>query len=256
MADIIANASTSSDTNSLSAPQEEISQLRSSVPSRVVHSGSSLDVSQSPNPSSAASLSTPWRNPVRLQRIKQALQVQHQQQHRLQRQETASRLLQPPSSNQGFQYVYIPTKARVPIGQLLNRLRKLEINNSRRLDINYPTRSVVVLLVQNDYVPELKSQLQRFKFQIKGDFGPCNGNILQDPRYKEYTKEQQDEQALIHLTDRIERAIHHIRPCEVYSDPFLLQLRTCSQINEEIMSSHANKPEDLFLTQHDEDLDM
>ncbi|KAG1024491.1 hypothetical protein G6F43_014171 [Rhizopus delemar] len=71
--------------------------------------------------------------------------LEKRQQRRIQRQENAARFLQPPSENQGFQYIYIPTKARVPIGQLRNRLRRLDINNSRILDINYPTRNIVAL---------------------------------------------------------------------------------------------------------------
>lgn len=70
----------------------------------------------------------------------------------------------------------------------------------------------MTLRVHNVYAPELKVQLQRFKIQFKEDFNPCNGDILQNPRYKEYSKEQRGQQALIHHTDQIEHAIQHIRP--------------------------------------------
>ncbi|EIE92434.1 hypothetical protein RO3G_16956 [Rhizopus delemar RA 99-880] len=68
---------------------------------------------------------------------------------------TAARLLQPPSKNQGFQYLYLSTKARFPVGQVRSRLRKLKINNDRILDISYPDRHDVALMVDNDYADEL-----------------------------------------------------------------------------------------------------
>ncbi|KAG0846510.1 hypothetical protein G6F16_013408 [Rhizopus arrhizus] len=101
-----------------------------------------------------SSQTPPWHNPQRISQIKRSL-AENEQQRRTQRQEAAARLLQPPSENQGFQYVYLPTKARVPIGQIRTRLRKLDIQNTRILDIHYPDRNIVALLVHNDYVDEL-----------------------------------------------------------------------------------------------------
>ncbi|KAG1464453.1 hypothetical protein G6F46_002894 [Rhizopus delemar] len=83
----------------------------------------------------ATTAPTPWRNPEQAQ--------------------TAARLLQPPSKNQGFQYLYLSTKARFPVGQVRSRLRKLKINNDRILDISYPDRHDVALMVDNDYADEL-----------------------------------------------------------------------------------------------------
>ncbi|KAG1549161.1 hypothetical protein G6F47_002729 [Rhizopus delemar] len=98
---------------------------------------------------------TPWHQPEKLQKIKDQLTAQRQQ-RRLQRQEATARLLQPPSTNQGFKYIYLPTKARVPIGQIRSRLRKLDINNNRIIDIHYPDRNIVALLIHNDYEDELR----------------------------------------------------------------------------------------------------
>ncbi|CEG74756.1 hypothetical protein RMATCC62417_09913 [Rhizopus microsporus] len=112
----------------------------------------------------------PWHNPQRISQIKHSL-AEHEQQRRLQRQEAAARLLQPPSENQGFQYVYLPTKARVLIGQIHTLLRKLDITNNRILDIHYPDHNVVALLVHNDYMNDHK-QLKCFKVTLKDDFDP------------------------------------------------------------------------------------
>ncbi|KAI9471979.1 MAG: hypothetical protein EXX96DRAFT_622164 [Benjaminiella poitrasii] len=69
------------------------------------------------------------------------------------KQAAAAHFFQRPSTN----HIYIPTKARIPIGKLRTTLRHLGIPNGKLLDIHYPTRNIVY----NDYVPELKSTLHQ-----------------------------------------------------------------------------------------------
>ena len=135
----------------------------------------------------------------------------------MQRQEAAARLLQPPSENQGFQYVYLPTKARVPIGQIRTRLRKLGIINNRILDIHYPDRNIVTLLVHNDYVSELRKQLGRFKVTPKDDFDPCDPKVLRDPKYADLSLEERANFTPIHNSDHMACALNYTRaPCQVF----------------------------------------
>ncbi|KAG1154621.1 hypothetical protein G6F37_009285 [Rhizopus arrhizus] len=154
--------------------------------------------------------SAPWHEPAKVQRIKDNLFASRNQ-RRLQRQEAAARFLQPPSDNQGFQYIYVPTKARVPIGQVRSRLRKLDINNNRILGIHYPDRNILALLVHNDYATELRQQLQRFKVTIKDDFDPCTSQNLRDPKYANLPVEERTNRAFMHHCDRMERALQFIR---------------------------------------------
>ncbi|KAG1373108.1 hypothetical protein G6F61_010460 [Rhizopus arrhizus] len=154
--------------------------------------------------------SAPWHEPAKLQRIKDNLFASRNQ-RRIQRQEAAARFLQPPSDNQGFQYIYVLTKARVPIGQVRSRLRKLDINNNRILDIHYPDRNILALLVHNDYAAELRQQLQRFKITIKDDFDPCSPQNLRDPKYANLPVEERTNRAFMHHCDRMERALQFIR---------------------------------------------
>ncbi|KAG1038955.1 hypothetical protein G6F43_012606 [Rhizopus delemar] len=116
--------------------------------------------------------------------------------------QAAARILQPPSENQGFKYIYLPMKARVPIGQLRSRLRKLDINNNRILDIHYPDRNVVALLVHNDYTDEFRSHLQRFKVTPKDDFNPCNPKLFRDPQYADASDEELANLAFMHHCNR------------------------------------------------------
>ncbi|KAG0755475.1 hypothetical protein G6F65_012278 [Rhizopus arrhizus] len=173
------------------------------MPPVITNTQSSFDI---PEPTPTAS---PWRNTNQVRRLKESL-MQQRQQRRQQRQVAAARISQPPSENQGFKYIYLPTKARVPIGQLRSRLRKLDINNNRILDIHYPDRNVVALLVHNDYADELRSHLQRFKATLKDDFNPCDPKILRDPQYADASDEERANLAFMHHCSRMERALRFI----------------------------------------------
>ncbi|KAG1448023.1 hypothetical protein G6F46_004968 [Rhizopus delemar] len=209
-------------TNELAAAGAEIEQLcattlqlqgqlsKENSPSSQHGTSSTTNTQYSIDFPDLTSVSPPWRNPDQVRRIKENL-MQEQQQRRQQRQEAAARPLQPPSENQGFQYLYLPTKARVPIGQLRSRLRKLDINNNRILDIHYPDRNVVALLVHNDYANELRSQLKRFKITLKDNFDPCDPKILRDPKYFDATEEERANLAFMHHCNCMERALKFTR---------------------------------------------
>ncbi|KAG1454594.1 hypothetical protein G6F57_015473 [Rhizopus arrhizus] len=77
------------------------------------------------------------------------------------REATAARFFQAPSTTQGFQYLYLPTKARIPLGKLRTTFKKLGVNNGRLLDLHYPDRNIVAVLVHNDYAPELTELLSK-----------------------------------------------------------------------------------------------
>ncbi|EIE82011.1 hypothetical protein G6F55_011139 [Rhizopus delemar] len=198
-------------TAELQQAKAEIKELRNQITQQPNQQRVTDIDTQFPSLGTASQVSTPWRDVDRLNKIKQSMKSQNQK-RRIQRQEAAARFLQPPSNNQGFQYIYLPTKARVPFGQLRSRLRRLEINNSRILDINYPARNVVALLVHNDYAPELKEHLKKFRIQVKEDFDPCDGSILKDPKYENSSNEERDNMAYMHHCNRMERALTYIRP--------------------------------------------
>jgi hypothetical protein len=104
----------------------------------------------------------------------------------------------------------LPIKARAPIGQIRTRLRKLGITNNRILDVDYPDRDAVALLVHSDYVNELRKQLERFKAPLKDDFDSCDPKALRDPKYADISPEERANFALMHHSDRVTRALSFI----------------------------------------------
>ena len=92
--------------------------------------------------------------------------------NREKRKAIAARFFQAPSANQGFQFVYMPTKAQIPLGKLRTLFKEAEINNGRLLDVHYPERNIVAALVHNDYAPELKASLTKIGINLDPPYDP------------------------------------------------------------------------------------
>lgn len=158
----------------------------------------------------------PWHNTAKVQALKHPFNQQREQ-RRIQRQAAAARFFQPPSENQGFKYLYVPTKARIPVGTLRTTFRKLGINNARLLDVHYPARNIAAILIHNDYGQDFKDLLHHHNVPIKDDFKPFSGTILANPKYAELSSEERDSIVTELQKIRLSRALDHIRPPVKYA---------------------------------------
>ena len=98
--------------------------------------------------------------------------------------ESAARGFQPITGPVGFGYVYIPRSRRMSRRDVRSRLSVLGVDPYRVLDITFPARSVVGLLVHEQYKDILLAQLGKAKIQVYQDFNPCDPAHLADPTYK------------------------------------------------------------------------
>lgn len=150
--------------------------------------------------------SAPWRHPEKVMALKHSLSRAKEK-----RMESAARFFHQPSPNQGFQYMYLPTKARVPLGKLRTTFKQLGINNGRLLDLHYPDRNIVAVLVHNDYAPEFKELIIKRGIKINTDFDPRSGSILKDPKYANESPEKRDEIAQEIHDAHLNKALTFIR---------------------------------------------
>ncbi|KAG2215751.1 hypothetical protein INT45_005208 [Circinella minor] len=97
------------------------------------------------------------------------------------------------------------------IKQLRDILRKLKIDNSRILDVHFPDRGVVGVLIHNDYELELTAQLNRRGVQLHNSFDPCHPDIVRDPEFKDKSTEERTIQAKIIFNNTCNRAINFIK---------------------------------------------
>ncbi|CEI87630.1 hypothetical protein RMCBS344292_02040 [Rhizopus microsporus] len=129
-----------------------------------------------------------WHNPSKVTALKQSMYL-NRQKSRIRKEETAASFFQPPSTNQEFQYLYVSTKAHVPVGKLRSYLRNMGVNNARVLDIHYPDCNITALLIHNDY----------------------NGSTLKYPQHKDLTEQEQTSKACKIQQQRLQHAVLHIR---------------------------------------------
>ncbi|KAI9329889.1 hypothetical protein BD770DRAFT_301842, partial [Pilaira anomala] len=86
-------------------------------------------------------------------------------------------------SDQGssYLYVYLPNKYRDRLKDFRNKLKKLGVDNGRVLDINYPARGVVALLIHQDYQEDLTKILTKYKITSIDNFNPLDISHISDP---------------------------------------------------------------------------
>jgi hypothetical protein len=197
--------------------------------------------------------SAPWHQS---QKVLSLAQIVSKNQEK--REATAARFFQAPSTTQGFQYLYLPTKARIPLGKLRTTFKKLGVNNGRLLDLHYPDRNIVAVLVHNDYAPELTELLSKKGVKINTTFDPCSASVLKDPKYATDTLEQRQQIAQQLHNQRVQKALVHIRgPAKFAVARFFAHKSwiTKTQLDEALATdpyfAHSKDPdtEDIFITE-------
>ncbi|KAF7730446.1 hypothetical protein EC973_002253 [Apophysomyces ossiformis] len=106
-----------------------------------------------------------------------------------------------------FQYVYIPCKKRLPRPQIRQYLRTIGIHSARVLDLAFPARHVIGLLIHDRYLPELTSRLQEAKISSLPNFDPTDPTHLRDPAYSSLPPKDRQKIAILCQRNRCLRAI-------------------------------------------------
>ncbi|KAI7856313.1 hypothetical protein BDC45DRAFT_423326, partial [Circinella umbellata] len=116
-----------------------------------------------------------------------------------------------PSTQSGFKFVYLHQHHRMTIKQLLDTLRKLKVDNSRVLDVHFPDRGVVGILIHNDFEAEFAAQLNCRGVKLFDSFDPYHPDIVRDSEYKDKSNEDRTIQAKIIFNNTCNRAINFIK---------------------------------------------
>lgn len=111
------------------------------------------------------------------------------------------------SSLKGFEYIYIPRSRRLSYRETRAKLRTLGIDTYRIIDISFPARSTVGLLIHIQYRQELLDTLAQAKIKPIKDFDPTDPKHLADPKYKDYTDSDRITAAMVINRDRCVRAL-------------------------------------------------
>ncbi|KAI8368167.1 uncharacterized protein BYT42DRAFT_469859, partial [Radiomyces spectabilis] len=126
------------------------------------------------------------------------------------RQAAAARAFQPNDGPTGYKYLYVPRSRRLTRQEVRSRLRRLGIDPYRVLDIIFPARSVIGLLVHVQYYEFAMAQIVNSKIQPLTDFDPLAITIIGDPEIKQMPIPDQEAFVFDLHRSRCERAISHL----------------------------------------------
>jgi hypothetical protein len=119
------------------------------------------------------------------------------------------RAFQATTGPQGYEYLYLPSRNRSTRQTTRQKLRHLGIETNRILDIYFPARGVVALLVHVQYQQELITKFRELNITPM-TFNPLDPDHLNDPEYDGLsTMARESVMVGIHNT-RMLRTLEHI----------------------------------------------
>ncbi|KAI9281280.1 hypothetical protein BC943DRAFT_282560 [Umbelopsis sp. AD052] len=130
-----------------------------------------------------------------------------------QRRETVIRAFQLPAEtkNENYEIIYIPIKYRMPHAIIRSKLRRLNIEAHRVLDIHFPFKYIAGLLVHAEYARKLEQTLAENGIE-EVNYGPHDPDFLNDPKFNDLPKEQQISMAKDIQEQRLIRAVSLVKP--------------------------------------------
>jgi hypothetical protein len=124
----------------------------------------------------------------------------------------AARAFQPNTGPQGYEFVYIPRTRRLNRSEVRSRLRSVGVDTARVLDIIYPARDVLGLLVHAQYLPLIRETLLKQKIHQLASFDPLDTTHIADPKHASLTTDDRCRLAVDLHRERLLRGLEKMRP--------------------------------------------
>lgn len=118
----------------------------------------------------------------------------------------------PSDATPGYKYVYIPRARRMDRKDIRQRFQKLGIAPIRILDITFPARSVIGVLIHSDFQEEFLNSLAASKVEPIQGFDPLAHEHVADPQFKDMAIPQRARLASAIQQDRCIRTLEFLRP--------------------------------------------
>jgi hypothetical protein len=111
-----------------------------------------------------------------------------------------------------FNYVYFENKFRTKISTLRNDLRKVGIDTGRILDIHYPSRGVVAMLMHIDYIPTLTAIFAKYNRKPLDKYDHFSASHVTTSAHDTFTENEKATLSKNYQQTRLGRALTHMRP--------------------------------------------
>ncbi|KAI8047037.1 uncharacterized protein B0P05DRAFT_501404 [Gilbertella persicaria] len=110
-----------------------------------------------------------------------------------------------------YEYVYLPNKYRDRLSAFRRKLRLIGLDNSRVLDVHYPARNVVALLIHSAYKEDLLKVMAKYSLPVLTDFDPFSAVNVKDPAFASLDADALTVKARELQAARLVRALGYIR---------------------------------------------
>ncbi|KAI8080747.1 uncharacterized protein B0P05DRAFT_539428 [Gilbertella persicaria] len=110
-----------------------------------------------------------------------------------------------------YEYVYLPNKYRDRLSAFRRKLRLIGLDNSRVLDVHYPARNVVALLIHSAYKEDLLKVMAKYSLPVLTDFDPFSAANVKDPAFASLDADALSAKARELQQARLVRALGYIR---------------------------------------------
>lgn len=116
-----------------------------------------------------------------------------------------------PTAPQGFMYIYVPRVRKMSRAEIRRLFRTIGIETSRILDINFPARNKMGLLIHNAYKDTIMDILKTGKVKVDLDLDPRDPALLEDPKFKDMTLAKRTTEAMTIHENRCIAALKRLR---------------------------------------------
>lgn len=111
---------------------------------------------------------------------------------------------------QGYTTVYIHRSRRFTRTEVRNNLHLLGAEASRIVDITFPARNVIGILIHLQFKEEFVSILKKNKVAINLDFDPVDPKHLADPKYRELSISKREDVAFNLQINRCSKSLEYL----------------------------------------------
>jgi hypothetical protein len=125
---------------------------------------------------------------------------------------TAARAFQTIEGPQGYEFVYIQRHRRMDRSDIRRRLRHIGLDTSRIMDITFPSRNALGLLIHIQYKTEMCALLNESKITPLTAFDPLDPKHIADPKHDTLSANDRAILASQLHRERLTRGLKFMRP--------------------------------------------
>jgi hypothetical protein len=151
--------------------------------------------------------------------------------------EAISRGFNQVSGPQGYTYVYINRSRRFNRTEVRKNLGLLGVETSRILDVTFPARGIIGLLVHIQFEPVLKAAFAAAKVATIDGFDPTSPDNLADPKYAQQTRDARVVIAMSLHRNRCLRTLEFLRQKQKPVVPVAREFLAAGWIDDEDVSA-------------------